>query len=156
MASSMDLRGAADLDKAMKLLGEKPAERIMKSGIRAAAVVIKKGAQQLVRVESQNLKKGIVVKARRTKYNIVSVSVGILQPVSKRAHLEEFGAAPHTIKIPKTTPTGGSYIQTIQHPGSPANSFMRASLDQNSKAALDAMLSKGRKAFSREIKKLSK
>lgn len=94
MARQSEVRGGRDIENALTLLPARVAERVSKSALRAGAQVIRKEAKRLVPKDTGELAEGIVVQAptrRQRRRGAALIVVGILRPVSRIAHLIEFG-----------------------------------------------------------------
>ena len=133
---TVGISGAAEMERLLKLLPEKVAERVTKNALRAGARVIRDEAKDRVPVDTGDLRDSVVVKAptqRQRKRGAALVVVGFKKPVSRRAHLTEFGT---------------------QH--QPAQPFLRPAVDEAGNKAIDAIGKSMARGINREAKKLAK
>lgn len=86
--SILGLRG---LDKALRALEPKLARQQLGNAVAAGARVVRDEAKARVPIETGLLKESIVV--RRPRGTLGQAVVGFLSPVSRRAHLTEFGTS---------------------------------------------------------------
>lgn len=102
--TKFELRGAKELEAALRDLGPKVAIRLGDQALRAAAKPVVVEAKRLVRVKSGKLRRSITaVKGRATKDSERVVFIGFKKPVSRRAHLTEFGTS-HSAAYPFIRP----------------------------------------------------
>ena len=90
------ITGAREMSRVLSKLPPKIGGRVLANAVRAGARVIAKEAKARVPVRTGALKKSIAVRkatGRRASRTGVRVHVGFLKPVSRRAHLTEFGTA---------------------------------------------------------------
>lgn len=109
--------GAAELEWALKKLGEKIGNKVLDAALRAGARPIVKEAKRLVPVRSGELKRSITVRKatkRQRRRGFGEIFIGFRGEVSRRAHLSEFG--------------------TVH---SRADPFMRPALDAKAQEAID-------------------
>lgn len=131
-----DLRGAAEMERIMRQLGPRLAGKAGASALRAGAKVIQDEAKRLVPKKTRALERSIVlftVPARRRNDDEQAVQIGFRPPVSRRAHLVEFGTQ-----------------------FTPARPFIRPALDSKASAALDKMRDALARALRREAEKLAR
>jgi HK97 gp10 family phage protein len=92
----MEWRGLADMDKLLQRLGPDIANKAGQKAANMAAKVIVDEAKRRVPVDSGDLRKSIVVRADKKRYQgegeVVAV-MGFRKPHSRRAHLTEFGTS---------------------------------------------------------------
>lgn len=91
MVARIRLKGARDLDAALRRLPERTAARVTGNAVAAGARAIRDEAKARVPVETGELRDAIVV--RRARGRAGQVFVGFLKPTSRRAHLTEFGTS---------------------------------------------------------------
>lgn len=116
---TFEIRGAKEMENLLKELGPRVAGRIGDRALKAAAKIIIREAKRLVPIRTGSLKRSIVgvSSGRGRAANQRLVQIGFRKPVSRRAHLTEFGT---------------------RH--SSAKPFMRPALDSQHSAALTAMV----------------
>ena len=124
--------GAKEIERMLRQLPEKVARKVVVGGLRAGARVLVKGMKARVPGRTGKLKQSITVSsaAKVTKGRGL-VAVGFKKPVSRRAHLTEFGT---------------------EH--SPAKPFMRPALDQDGPQAISKVGEFLGKGIEREARKL--
>lgn len=112
---TIEVEGLADLDRALSVLPNLIAERVLKSATLAGAAVVRKEARALCPKNTGALAKSIVARKMRTKAGEVVYRVGPGRSSRKTkvngkigykidgwyAHLVEFGTSPHVIKASK-------------------------------------------------------
>jgi len=115
---TFEIKGAKEMEAALKDFGPKVASRLGDRALRAAARPIIKDAKLRVPVRTGELRRSItaVTASRGRRDNQRQVQIGFKRPTSARAHLVEFG----TSKMA-------------------AQPFMRPALDTQAAAALQAM-----------------
>jgi HK97 gp10 family phage protein len=113
---TFEIKGAKEMEALLKELGPRVATRLGDKALRAAARPIVKEAKRLVPVRTGQLKRSIVAVMGRAKPTTRVVLIGFRRPVSRRAHLIEYGNSRH-----------------------PAQPFMRPALDSQHEEALSAM-----------------
>ena len=124
--------GAKELERMLRQLPEKVARKVVVGGLRAGARVLVKGMKARVPVRTGKLKQSITVSsAAKVTQGRGLVSVGFKKPVSRRAHLTEFGT---------------------EH--SRAEPFIRPALDQDGPRAITAVGEFLGKGIEREARKL--
>jgi HK97 gp10 family phage protein len=113
------IKGAKEMERLLEELGPRVASRLGDRALRAAARVIIREAKRLVPVRTGALRRSIVgvSSSRGRAANQRLVQIGFKPPVSRRAHLTEFGTR-HSAQRP----------------------FMRPALDSKHSAALTAMV----------------
>lgn len=129
-----DITGAAEMEKLLLELGDIVAGKVGDAAVRAGLKTIQKEAKRLVPKRTRALEKSITVKIekRRRRDNERVGFIGFRPPVSRRAHLTEFG-----------------------NRNSAAHPFMRPAMDAKAGDALDAMGEEMAKAIEREALKLA-
>jgi HK97 gp10 family phage protein len=88
-----ELRGVAELERAMKEFGPRFTKNVSGRALRAMAKPIVKRAKELVPVETGALRKSITTKLGRVKGGERTIQIGFRTPTSRRAHLVEYGTA---------------------------------------------------------------
>jgi HK97 gp10 family phage protein len=96
-----ELRGVAELDRAMKEFGLRFTNNVSGRALRAMAKPIVKRARELVPVRTGRLKKSITIKLGRVKNGQRTIEVGFRTPTSRRGHLIEYGTV-HTPAQPRS------------------------------------------------------
>ena len=111
-----ELKGVAELERAMKEFGPRFTNNVSGRALRAMAKPIVRRARELVPVRTGALKRAITTKLGRVKNGQRKIDVGFRTPTSRRAHLVEYGTV-HAA----------------------AQSFMRPALDEEGHRALSEM-----------------
>lgn len=129
------IKGAKEMERLLKELGPNVAARVGDQALRAAAKPIVEEMKRLVPVRTGALRDSIIVlsEKRRKGDNERVVLIGFRPPVSRRAHLVEFGTA-----------------------HSKAEPFIRPALDGQAGAALEEMGRVLARGIDREARKLAK
>jgi len=129
------IRGAKEMDKLLRELGPRTANRVGDQALRAGAKVIVEEAKRLVSVKTGELRDAITVATEksRTAGDERIVFIGFKPPVSRRAHLTEYGTS-------KT----------------PAKPFIRPAMDTRASDALAAIGKVLARGITREANKLAK
>jgi HK97 gp10 family phage protein len=169
MASSVEIRGLAELHKALQELPVKIERNVLRGGLRAGAKVMEAEAARLCPeglptmdsvkrgARLGELKRSIRVTLRASKSTVrAKLSAG--NKVAWYAHLVEFGTARHWIK-PKSRKSlfvAGLFKEVIDHPGARPKPFMRPAFDGKWRAAIDAMADYIRTRLPKEFKKAGK
>jgi HK97 gp10 family phage protein len=103
--ATMKVLGAAEVEKLLRQLPERLAKNVTINSLRAGGRVIAAGMKSRVPVRTGALRNSITVssakKATKGRSNVV---VGFKKPVSRRAHLTEFGTE-HSRAEPFIRPT---------------------------------------------------
>ena len=159
---SMTVMGDKELAKALKMLGSaKVVRALSRKAIVAANAPIRKAMKAKAPKDKGNLKKSIVSKVRTYPNGNV---VGITGPrnqlfmdnegrwinPSRYAHIVEYGAAPHLIR---RVTIDGTFYPVVQHPGAPAQPFMRPAWAGSKGAAFNAARRKYATEIAKEAKK---
>lgn len=131
------IKGGKELDAMLKTLPIKMERNIMRSALRAGAVPIRDEARANVAVDQGELKKSIKI-TTSSKRGKVTAKV---QTKVRHAHLVEFDTAGHIIKAKGAGPLefGGTFAQSVLHPGTKAQPYMRPALDAKADAAIAAV-----------------
>lgn len=118
---------------------------ILRAGINRALAVLRKGAKARVPVKTGALRAAMRTSTRILRGTDVVgrlVVGGAVKGKGKLAgkqvwyaHIVEGGAQPHKIFRQRVTPTGGRYIQEINHPGVRARGFLARTAREDLPAA---------------------
>ena len=169
MASSVEIRGLAELHKTLQELPAKIERNVLRGGLRAGAKVMEAEAARLCPeglptldsvkrgAREGELKRSIRVTMRASK-STVRAQLKAGNKVAWYAHLVEFGTARHWIK-PKSRKSlfvAGLFKEVIDHPGARPKPFMRPAFDSKWRAAIDAMAEYIRGRLPKEFKKAGK
>lgn len=169
MASSVEIRGLAELHKTLQELPAKIERNVLRGGLRAGAKVMEAEATRLCPeglptldsvkrgARIGELKRSIRVTMRASK-STVRATLKAGNKVAWYAHLVEFGTARHWIK-PKNRKSlfvAGLFKEVIDHPGARPKPFMRPAFDGKWRAAIDAMADYIRARLPKEFKKAGK
>lgn len=144
--STTEVKGLADLQRALDSLPAKIEANIMRAAIRAGAKVIAKAAATNVHSVSGELAESVRFGARlEAKQGQV---LGYVRAGGKGkkgkasvfyAHMVEFGTAAHVIKARKPNRMLAIGVAQVQHPGAKKRPFLRPALDAHQQAALEAV-----------------
>lgn len=169
MASSVEIRGLAELHKTLQELPAKIERNVLRGGLRAGAKVMEAEASRLCPeglptmdsvkrgARQGELKRSIRVTMRASK-SAVRAQIKAGNKVAWYAHLVEFGTARHWIK-PKSRKSlfvAGLFKEVIDHPGARPKPFMRPAFDSKWRQAIDAMADYIRARLPKEIGKVRK
>lgn len=131
---NFEIKGAKEMERLLKELGPRVAQRVGDAALRAGAKPIVDAAKQRVAVRSGALRDSItVVSDRRRNDDARVVLIGFKKPASGHAHLIEFGTA-----------------------HSAAKPFMRPAMDEKAQEALNEEARVLARGIDREAKKLAK
>lgn len=159
MASSVEIRGLAELHKTLQELPAKIERNVLRGGLRAGAKVMEAAAKERVPVKHGDLRASIRVSMRTSsKAGTVRAQVKAGNKKAWYAHLVEFGTARHWIK-PKNRKSlfiAGLMKEVVDHPGAKQKPFMRPAFDGKWRAAIDAMAAYIRARLPKEIGKQNK
>lgn len=144
--STTEVKGLADLQRALDSLPAKIEANIMRAAIRAGAKVIAQAAAANVHSVSGTLAESVRFGARpNAKEGKV---VGYVRAGGKGkkgkasafyAHMVEHGTAAHVIRARKPNRMLAVGVAKVQHPGSKKKPFLRPAMDVHHQAALEAM-----------------
>lgn len=169
MASSVEIKGLAELHKTLQELPAKIERNVLRGGLRAGAKVMEAEAERLCPeglptldsvkrgARIGELKRSIRVTLRASR-GTVRATVKAGNKVAWYAHLVEFGTARHWIK-PKSRKSlfiAGLFKEVIDHPGARPKPFMRPAFDGKWRQAIDAMADYIRTRLPKEIGKQNK
>lgn len=73
----MKVIGAKEVERKLKELEPKLAKKVLKRGLRAGAKIVRKAAQSKAPIKTGGIKKGIKVRAGKTKKGFISIRVGV-------------------------------------------------------------------------------
>lgn len=159
MTGAVEIKGLAELHKALQELPATIERNVLRGGLRAGGAVIADEARRLVPVDSGAVRDSIRVSMRvRSKAGWVNANVKAGNKAAWYARLLEFGTARHVIK-PKNSRSlflRGLFVKGVEHPGARARPFMRPAFDGKARAAIDAMADYIRARLPRELKKIAK
>lgn len=145
--SDYEIKGLAELQRALEQLPAKIEANIIQGALRAGAKVVAAAARDNVSVVSGRLAASVRYGAKRTK---ALEAQGYVRAggrgKGKRAgafyaHMVEYGTAAHIIKAPPGAKLNvrGVFYSSVQHPGARKKPFMRPALDSHAQAALEAV-----------------
>jgi len=169
MASSVEIKGLAELHRTLQELPVKIERNVLRGGLRAGAKVMEAEAERLCPealptldsvkrgARLGELKRSIRV-TLRARGSTVRATLKAGNKVAWYAHLVEFGTARHWIK-PKSRKSlfiAGLFKEIIDHPGARPKPFMRPAFDSKWRMAIDAMADYIRTRLPKEIGKQSK
>lgn len=144
--------GGADLDRLLQTLPVKMEKNIMRSALRAGAVVIRDEIKGRVPVASGALRDSVRITSR-AKAGTVSASVKVGNNTAWYAHLVEFGTRPHKI-LPKRVGGalrfGGTEARSVEHPGISGHPFIRPGVDAAYTASVAAVQAKVRQRLTKQ------
>lgn len=170
MASSVEIKGLAELHKTLQELPAKIERNVLRGGLRAGAQVMEAEAERLCPeglptldsvkrgARIGELKRSIRVSMRANKSGVVRAQLKAGNKVAWYAHLVEFGTARHWIK-PKSRKSlfiAGLFKEAIDHPGARPKPFMRPAFDGKWRQAIDAMADYIRTRLPKELRKAGK
>ena len=127
--------------EAMRALRKLPADverRAVMDALRAGAAVLVKGMRRRVPKRTRRLARAITVRSRGAGMLVI----GFRRPDSGRAHLIEFGTAPHTIRVRRRQVLSSgdqSFGEEVEHPGARPHPFIRPTLAEDSDEAIRAV-----------------
>lgn len=170
MASSVEIKGMAELHKALQDLPVKIERNVLRGGLRAGARVMELEAERLCPeglptldsvkrgARKGELKRSIRITMRANRSGEVRATLKAGNKVAWYAHLVEFGTARHWIKprSRKSLFIAGLFKEVIDHPGARPKPFMRPAFDGKWRAAIDAMAEYSRVRLPKEFKKAGK
>jgi len=140
--SETNLKGFAELAKALNELPEKIERNIVRSALRKAAKVIEQEAKQNVPVRSGKLRDSIRVSVRiKDGRPLATVTAGGREKGQAfYAQFVELGTAAHAIqaKPGHALAIGGGTVVRVEHPGARPRPYMRPALDASAAAAVQA------------------
>lgn len=157
--ADFEIKGMAELHKALQELPVNIERNVLRGGLRAAGKVIADAARAQAPVHDGDLKKSIRVSMRtRSKAGWVNANVKAGDKVAYYAHMVEFGTARHWIR-PKNRKSlffAGLARQAVEHPGARPRPFMRPAFDAKAQTAIETMADYIRARLPRELAKAGK
>lgn len=154
--ADVEIKGLADLHRALQELPAKVEANVLRGGLRAAGKVIQEEAMARVPVASGDLRDSIRVSARlQKKRGKVEATVKAGSKKAWYAHLVEFGTAAHFIKPKNRKSLFFAWLakEVVNHPGAKRKPYMRPAFDGKAQSALQAMADYIRARLPKEIKK---
>lgn len=155
MANDVQVRGLAELQRALDTLPAKIEANIMRGAVRAGTQVLAEAARANVPVRSGRLAESVRVGSvridKRTGRVVGVVRAGKLVGSKGKAkdkfadvfyaHMVEYGTAAHIIKAPPGAKLNvrGIFLSSVEHPGAKKRPFMRPALDTHGRAAVEAI-----------------
>ncbi|ATQ75087.1 hypothetical protein CR152_11555 [Massilia violaceinigra] len=145
MADS-NIRGGRELSALLSTLPAKLEKNVMRSALRAGAVVIREEAKANVPVDQGLLKKSIRV-STGAKRGVLTATVKAGGRMAPHAHLVEYGTRPHKIEPTnaEALSISGTPFRSVEHPGARPQPFMRPALDATAPQAIEAVAAQVRK-----------
>ncbi len=140
MSNDVQVKGLADLQRALDQLPAKIEANVMRSALRQGANVIKDEAKAKVPVHLGALRDSIRV-STGMKRGTVKATIKAGDKKAWYWRFVEFGTKAHWIK-PKNKKSlflAGLARETVHHPGARAKPFMRPALDARAHAAIEAV-----------------
>jgi HK97 gp10 family phage protein len=171
---STEVTGMRELDRALSVLPDNIAQKVLKQAVAAGASVMKREAKRRCPKRTGRLAKSIAMKFKRigrgSRRGRVFYQVG---PKEKYGHLVEFGTGPHIIKPSvnrriKLKARGekvsdywglgykGRFGKKVKHPGATAQPFLRPAFDESSDQIIKAMQRRIRTGVEKESRKLAR
>jgi HK97 gp10 family phage protein len=138
---TVEIEGAEQLANKLRELNITIQDKIMRTALKAGAQVIADEAVTLAPKKTGTLADSI--KVRTTADSDVSEISSTVSVGDRKAHLVEFGTAPHEIKAKHAKALkllDGREVESVMHPGAKAHPFMRPAFDTQKDAALDAIM----------------
>lgn len=176
MAEDIQIRGAAELQRALTELPAKLEKNILRGALRAGAKVLEQEAKALTPVDDGKLRASVRVSAGAKKNGVVYAHVKAgdrKKGGAWYAALVEFGTRPHIIRADRAKggraaarsirtannyikrgflKIGEAFVSAVRHPGSRPAKFMSGAVDNKSRAAVDAIAAYIRTRLEREAK----
>lgn len=142
--SQENITGGQALDDLLRTLPAKMETNVMRSALRAGAVVYLAQVKQNIPVEHGDLRKSARITTRKSREGQVSASVKVGNSRAYYAHMVEFGTRAHTIAPrARAMQIGGQFVAgTVQHPGARPHPFMRPAADEKFSQAVAAVQKK--------------
>lgn len=160
--TTVNIKGLAELEKALAELPDKLERNVVRGGLRAAAKVVADEAMRNVPVHRAELRDTIRFDVNKDKLLglVAHVRAGPRKatkrkPADKRgwyAHMVEQGTKAHIIRAKKgkTLAIGGGLLKQVDHPGATAKPFMRPAFDSKAAAAVLAFGAYVKKRLTKE------
>lgn len=151
MSSEKYIAGGKQLDDLLKTLAPKLEQNVLRSALRAGAVVYRNKARQNVPIVEGALKKSIRV-TTNTRRGVVRAAVKAGGAVAPHALQVEYGTRPHKIKAAEghALKFGEHVVAEIDHPGAEPAPYMRPAADEGHDEAIAAVVAKIRQRLTVE------
>lgn len=154
--ADIEIKGAAELQRALAQLPAKLEARVSRQALRAGAKIIEQEAKARVPVNEGKLRASIRV-STGIRNGVVNAQVkagGRKKGDPFYAHFVEFGTKPHEIKPRrfKSLFIAGLMRKIVQHPGAKAKPFMKPAFDAKAQEAVGAVTDYIRKRLARLVK----
>jgi HK97 gp10 family phage protein len=139
-----NIKGFSELDKALREIPEKLARNVMRSGLRAGAVVFRDESKVNLAsngsIQSGELRDGLKV-GTNFRNGVARAYVKIKGKHAFLAPWIEYGTAAHSIaaRNVKYLFFGGAFVNSVEHPGAKPKPFMRPALESKTQEALQAV-----------------
>lgn len=171
---STEVTGMRELDRALSVLPDNIAQKVLRQAVAAGASVMKREAKRRCPKRTGRLAKSIAMKFKRigrgSRRGRVFYQVG---PKEKYAHLVEFGTGPHIIKPNATRRVilrlrgekvseywglgyKGRFGKKVKHPGATAQPFLRPAFDESANQMISAMQKRIKRGIEAEARKLAR
>lgn len=146
MADTVQIKGLAELQRALDTLPAKIEANIMRGAVRAGVKVIAEAAAANAPVQTGSLKLDFNV-GTRSKAGMVTgrlvvgrgrKSKGGTKKAAFYAHFVEFGTKPHRIKARRGKALAIG-VSAVNHPGARPKPFLRPALDAKAQASVEAV-----------------
>ena len=159
MTDGVEIKGLSELQKFLDLLPAKVEANIMRGALRAALVVVKRSAQEKAPKNTGSMAANLKI-STKIRDGVVRSSLAAKGFDGYKAMWAEFGTKPHFISVSDENKNfnakrgrlesvssvnrrflviGGQIVgNSVSHPGSRAQSFMRPALDENTERAVVA------------------
>jgi hypothetical protein len=137
MSESVTILGMDAVIRALELLDDPAASKLLQKATAAGGKALKPFIQAEAPVKTGRLRRSVSTRQARKARPATIVS-----PRPKVAFYRHFvidGTRPHEIKVNAMTPTGGHYMRVIHHPGAHANPFVDRGFARGESAALAAI-----------------
>jgi HK97 gp10 family phage protein len=142
MADQFEVLGLKELDKILKDLPENLRKSALKKALVQGGTIIQQTAVALAPRRRGNLANAIELKYLSDAGNgNGGVAVFVNKKKAWYGRLEEFGTAPHVIRVKrgKALKIGSTYVKEVQHPGAAARPFMRPAFDTKKREAVEVI-----------------
>jgi HK97 gp10 family phage protein len=171
--STVTVSGLKELDDLLKQLPVKIERNVMRGAMRAGQKVIADAAKSNLRqngsVDTGELERSVRIRFQRKseKFGWIRAFVMAGNKQAYYSHMVEFGTASYysgsgrtvgkpyqiTPKVAGSLVLGGVFRESVMHPGIKPKPFMRPAIDNNSDAAIKAVVQYMEKRIPKEIKK---
>lgn len=176
MADYLDIKGGAEIAKALEEFAAQVERNMLRGGLRAGAQVIQEEAKARVPQDTGALKNSIGIRTGRKGAKVYAYVVAGSSTTKKTvkksstrpsgikveysnpwyAHLVEYGVKRHVIiagggtKAGKALAAGARILgEKVDHPGFAAKPFMRPALDAKAQSAIDSIAAYLRKRIAK-------